>query len=73
MRALHNDMLNKDYLVVVDNKNSKCAICRYYGQCPDVDSVILVDNPDNMQIGGFYTVTLKTLKNYDFKGENKYV
>ena len=73
VRKIHTDMLDKDYLVVVDNKNSKCAICRYYGQCPDVDSVILVDNHENMQVGNYYTITIKNLKNYDFKGENKYV
>ena len=73
VRTLHTDMLEKDYLVIVDNKNSKCAICRYYGQCPDVDSVILVDNHENMQVGNYYTITIKSLKNYDFKGENKYV
>lgn len=69
IRQLHADMLDTVVEVVVDSKNSKCAICRYYGQCPQVDSVILVDNPDEYEIGQYYKITLKNLKNYDFKGE----
>lgn len=69
VRELHSNMLNKTFEVVVDNKNSKCAICRYQGQCPDVDSVIFINNHDDLLIGNYYQITIKELKNYDFKGE----
>ncbi|MGC8739071.1 MAG: 30S ribosomal protein S12 methylthiotransferase RimO [Candidatus Hydrogenedens sp.] len=63
--------IGKEYKVLIDDydKEKKLWIGRSYAEAPDVDGVIWITSPKNLQIGEFYQVKIRTAEIYDLYGE----
>ena len=63
------EKIDKIYDVVVDSIQEGVAVCRSQYQCPDVDNVIYLKNP-NLVVGNRYKVKITSIVDwYDLEGE----
>lgn len=63
---LHTNLINKVFDVIIDNVFDNYSIGRYYGQAPDIDSVIYID--EKLTIGEIYKIKIIEKLDYDLKG-----
>jgi ribosomal protein S12 methylthiotransferase len=62
----NSNLLNKELEVIVDGFEGDYSICRYYGQCPDIDTIIYVN--EKLPIGQFVKVKIDKILEYDLEG-----
>ena len=67
---LLDNLINKVYNVTIDFINDGYSIGRYYGQCPTIDSIIIINKILN--VGQTYNVRITEKLDYDLKGELTY-
>lgn len=61
------DIIDKTLEVIVDESYDNYSIARYYGQCPQIDTIIYINK--KLIVGNFYKVKLTRTYDYDFEGE----
>lgn len=73
-------MLGKRLRVIIDEIDGGVAICRHYGQAPEIDGSVIVDIPGNgdrapagstgaWRVGDFLNVRIAEAYTYDLKGK----
>lgn len=65
----HNnkELLNKEFEVIVDEVNDTYSIARFYGQAPQIDSIITIN--ESLVEGNFYKIKITKSYDYDLEGE----
>ena len=64
---LNQQYINNTYDAIVDESYADYSICRFYGQAPMIDSIIIVEHP--LPIGEIVKIKIIGTNDYDFKGE----
>ena len=64
---LHDDLIGKTLDVLIDEVYDKYSIGRYYGQCPQIDGIVLIN--EVLNIGQFYKIKITQKSDYDLIGE----
>ena len=63
-------MLNRVVRVLVDEVSDGIALCRYQGQAPEIDGMVIVNPVNNIvEVGDFINVRITEAYDYDLKGE----
>ncbi|GMT48343.1 MAG: ribosomal protein S12 methylthiotransferase RimO [bacterium] len=63
-------MLDRVVRVLVDEVNDGIALCRYQGQAPEIDGMVIVNPVNNIvEVGDFINVRIAEAYDYDLKGE----
>lgn len=65
--AIHDKLIGQTLDVVIDDVNNDYSIGRYYGQCPQIDGNVIINEP--LKIGEYYKVIIKQKSDYDLIGE----
>ncbi len=66
----NRSMLGSVVRVLVDETDGDVALCRYQGQAPEIDGVVIVEhNGSSVRKGGFIEVEITEAYDYDLKGE----
>lgn len=66
IEELSQKLLNSVQEVVIDEVTDDYSIGRYYGQCPMIDSVIIVN--EKLSVGQTYKVKITNKLDYDYEG-----
>ncbi|VAX27635.1 Ribosomal protein S12p Asp88 (E. coli) methylthiotransferase [hydrothermal vent metagenome] len=63
-------MLDRVVRVLVDEVTDNIALCRYQGQAPEIDGMVIVNPVNNIvEVGDFINVRITEAYDYDLKGE----
>ncbi len=66
----NRSMLNRVLRVLVDEVTDNIALCRYQGQAPEIDGMVIVKSVSNMvKKGDFIDVKITEAHDYDLNGE----
>ncbi len=66
----NRSMLNRVLRVLVDEVSDGIALCRYEGQAPEIDGMVIVKSVNNMvKAGDFINVKITEAYDYDLNGE----
>ena len=66
----NESMIGRTLKVVVDETGDSTAVCRYEGQAPEIDGVVLVDIGDRApSVNEFVRVRIRGAYDYDLRGE----
>ncbi|MEC4684723.1 MAG: 30S ribosomal protein S12 methylthiotransferase RimO [Nitrospirota bacterium] len=66
----NRSMLNRVLRVLVDEVADGIALCRYQGQAPEIDGMVIVKSVDStVRVGDFINVKITEAYDYDLKGE----
>lgn len=57
------------YTALVDEINNDFSIARLYSQAPEIDGVVIIENPEGLGVGNFVNVRIKEAFDYDLRGE----
>lgn len=60
-------LIGKVYDVIIDNARDNLSQGRFYGQAPEIDSIVYID--EQLEVGKIYQIKLIDNLDYDFKGE----
>lgn len=63
----HSKLIGKNVDVIIDSVSNGYSIGRYYGQCPDIDTVIIIN--ENLIVGNIYKIKITKKSDYDLEGE----
>jgi tRNA A37 methylthiotransferase MiaB len=63
----NDKLLGQVVNVIIDSSYDNMSIGRFYGQAPEIDSVVYIDQ--TLQVGSIYNVKIYEKLEYDFKGE----
>lgn len=66
-KEIHAKLCNQVLDVIIDEAYEDYSIGRYYGQCPQIDSCIIVNK--KLEIGQFYKVKIHKINDYDLIGD----
>ena len=66
-KDLHYSMLNSICDVLIDESNEDYSIGRYYGECPQIDGYIIIN--EKLNAGEFYKIKITQITDYDLIGE----
>lgn len=64
---IHGKLCGQVVDVIVDEAYDNYSIARYYGQCPQIDSCIIIN--ERLNVGNFYKVKITNIQDYDLIGE----
>ena len=64
---LNQNHIGKVYDVIIDEIADTYSIGRYYGQCPQIDSCVFID--EILEVGEIYKIKIIDKLDYDLKGE----
>ena len=64
---INDNLINSEFDVIIDGVNQFESVGRFYGQAPDIDSVVYID--EILETGKIYKVKLVEKLEYDFRGE----
>lgn len=67
MAAKQQKMVGKKVLAICDayDEEEKLWLCRTKADAPEIDANVLVDGKAKMQVGNFYTLSIKSADEYD--------
>lgn len=65
----NNEQLLETLHEVIVDEISDSVYCRTQFQAPDIDSIIQIPFTNDIKVGEFYNIKIKSYKDYDFKGE----
>ena len=68
---IHNNLINQVVEVLIDQSFDTYSIGRYYGQCPQIDGYIIINEP--LKVGEFYNVKITKKSDYDLIGERIWI
>lgn len=66
-KAIHESYIEKTFEVIVDESYDGYSIARFYGQCPQIDSFIIIN--EKLEAGKFYKIKITQINDYDLIGE----
>lgn len=66
-KEIHSKLCGQVLDVIIDEACDDYSIARYYGQCPQIDSCIIIN--EKLEIGQFYKVKILKINDYDLIGE----
>ena len=64
---LLDNYINQNFKVIIDESFENYSIGRFYGQCPNIDSVIYINQ--KLNLGEFYNIKIINKLDYDLEGE----
>ena len=53
--------------VICDESYEDYSVCRTYTQCPQIDTIIYVN--EKLEVGNFYNIKITNKSDYDLEGE----
>jgi len=62
----NQSIIGKELIAIVDEVYDDYSVCRYYGQCPQIDTVIYVN--EKLVVGDFIKVRIEKILEYDLEG-----
>ena len=68
---IHDDFIGKTLDVLIDEVYDKYSVGRYYGQCPQIDGIVLIN--EVLNIGQFYKIKITQKSDYDLIGERIWI
>ena len=63
----HKNLLGTTLDAIIDENYDNYSVARYYGQCPQIDGYIIIN--EQLQIGQIYKIKITQIKDYDLIGE----
>ena len=67
LNSINKQHINQIYDVIIDESYDVYSIGRFYGQSPQIDSCVFIDN--KLNVGEFYKIKINEIIDYDLKGE----
>ena len=64
---LLDNYINQNFKVIIDESFENYSIGRFYGQCPNIDSDIYINQ--KLNLGEFYNIKIINKLDYDLEGE----
>ena len=64
---IHDNLIGKTFDVIIDEVYDNYSVGRYYGQCPQIDGVVLIN--EILNVGNFYKIKITQKSDYDLIGE----
>ncbi len=64
---LLDNYINQNFKVIIDESFENYSIGRFYGQCPNIDSIIYINQ--KLNLGEFYNIKIINKLDYDLEGE----
>lgn len=61
------NLIGKIFSVIIDNVNDNYSIGRFYGQCPEIDGTVIINQ--KLVEGNFYNIKITNTNDYDLEGE----
>ena len=63
----HKDLIGTTVDAIIDECLDGYSIARFYGQCPQIDGYIIIN--EQLQVGQIYKIKITQIKDYDLIGE----
>jgi len=60
-------LIGKKFSVIVDECTNNYSIARFYGQCPQIDAIIYIN--EKLNVGEFYQIKITNALDYDLEGK----
>ena len=64
---INNYHIGQVYDVIIDESYDDYSVGRFYGQCPQIDGIIYINQ--KLQIGEIYSIKITNKSDYDLEGE----
>ena len=64
---IHDKLIGLVFDAIVDEANKDYSVLRFYGQCPQIDGCIIVN--EKLNVGQFYKIKIIDKSDYDLIGE----
>lgn len=64
---IHEKFIGETFNVIIDEVYDSYSVGRYYGQCPQIDGIVLIN--EVLNIGDFYKIKIIKKLDYDLIGE----
>lgn len=64
---LHTNLIGQTFDCLIDETFEDYSIARFYGQCPQIDGYIIVN--EKLEVGKFYKIKITDISDYDLIGE----
>lgn len=67
VEEINSKLINTTCMAIVDEVYEDYSVLRFYGQCPQIDTIIFVN--ERLNVGQFYNVKITNFVDYDLEGE----
>ena len=65
-KNINNNLIGQDFDVIIDIANDDYSIGRLYGQCPEIDGTVIINQ--HLDAGNIYRVKITNTNDYDLEG-----
>lgn len=67
LQKINDNLIGKVFECIVDHTEPNYSIARFYGQAPQIDSVVIINR--KLEIGKIYMIKITNKSDYDLEGE----